>query len=122
MATSVTNQKKQARCNTCTIQLVELCYKRKLWFRLFREPLILGMRTMCWWHRIDPREYEVCHERCYGCIRFMKVALKEKSSAFVRLNNLINPVFNSLRDSIITPEEKEEAKQFARDAMGPEEQ
>lgn len=117
MVTPVSNQKKQAKCNTCTIQLVELCYKRKLWFRLFREPLILGMRIMCWWHRIDPREYQVRHERCYGCIRFMKVALKEKSPVFVRLNDLVNPVFNSLRDSIVTPEEKEEAKRFAKEAM-----
>lgn len=117
MIIPATNQKKQAKCNTCTIQLVELCYKRNLWFRLFREPLILGMRVMCWWHRIDPREYEVRHERCYGCIRFMKVALKEKSPAFVRLNDLTNPIFNSLRDSIVTPEEKEEAKRFAKEAM-----
>ena len=35
----------------------------------------------------------------------------------VLLNYLINPVFNRIRDSIVTNEEKEKARQFAVKAM-----
>lgn len=120
MTLKILSEKKRAVCNTCTIQLVELCYKRKFWFRLFREPLVLGMRIMSLWHGIDARDYEVRNQRCYGCIRFMKVALKDKSPIFCWLNDRINPIFNQLRDDIVTPLEKEEARRFASEAMGPE--
>ena len=119
-AMTLENQRvrKRAICKTCTIQLVELCYERKLWFRLFREPLVLGMRIMSSWHGIHARNYEVRNQRCYGCIRFMKEALKDKSPIFCWLNDRINPIFNQLRDEMITPQEKEEARKFAREAMG----
>jgi len=38
------NGEKYAICNTCTILLVKLCFQRVWWFRLMREPLLLGMR------------------------------------------------------------------------------
>jgi hypothetical protein len=46
---------KLAVCNTCTLNLVRLCYQRAWWFRLVREPLVLAMRAMARCHRIDPR-------------------------------------------------------------------
>ena len=101
-------------CNTCTIKLVNLCCDRKWWFYYFRLPLITGMRIMAAWHRIDPRDYKVRSEGCYGCIRFMKTALKEKSSTFRFLNDRINPVFDKVVGKIVTKEEIREAKDFAK--------
>jgi len=49
----------------------------------------------------------------------MKNALKEKSATFIWLNDRINPFFNWLRDTLITAEEKSEAKRFAETAMEP---
>jgi len=51
--------KKNAVCNTCTLKLVAIAYKRKPIFRLFREPLKIGMRILSWLYRIKPEEYEV---------------------------------------------------------------
>lgn len=108
--------KKHAVCKTCTIQLVEICYRRTWWFRLFREPMVLGMRAMARWHRIDARDYEVRTDKCYACVRFMKTALKEQSLTFRLLNNIVNPLFNRVRNGIVTPEEIEEARRFARES------
>ena len=110
-----------AICSTCTLQLVRLCYARCWWFRLFREPLLAGMRLLAWRHRINSRDYAVRTPACYGCIRFMKVALKEKSPTFRWLNGRIDPVFNRVRNSLLTEEEITQARAFAREAFSPEE-
>ncbi|MBI5576759.1 MAG: nitroreductase [Deltaproteobacteria bacterium] len=115
------NDRQYAVCNTCTIMLVALCYERVRWFRVLREPLLLGMRVLSRWHRIDPRNFRVRTESCYGCIRFMKESLKEKSYVARRVNDLINPMFNRIRDSIVTEEEIAEAKRLAREATHPPE-
>jgi len=112
---------RSAVCKTCTLQLVRLCYQRALWFRLFREPLLAGMRLLSRWHRINPRDYKVRKQECYGCIRFMKVALKEKSPTFRWLNNRVDPLFNRLRDSLLTEEEIAAASAFAGEAFSDEE-
>ena len=112
-------ENKYAVCNTCTILLVKLCYQRVWWFRWIREPLLLGMRILSWWHGINPRDYLVRTESCYGCIRFMKESLKERSAVARWLNDRINPVFNRVRDSIVTQEEIREAKRIAREATHP---
>jgi hypothetical protein len=65
------------------------------------------------WHGIDVRRYPVQHSRCHCCVRFMKNELKAKSLVFRALNYLVNPVFNRLRDLLVTEEEKAEAKRFA---------
>jgi hypothetical protein len=111
---------KDLSCRICTIRLVRLCYERARWFRWFREPLILVMRLLARWHRIDPRDYAVRSRECHGCLRFLKEDLKEKSRLFARLNDLANPTFNRLRDSIVTQEEIEEARRFARNATEPQ--
>jgi hypothetical protein len=49
----------------------------------------------------------------------MKESLKEKSTVARRLNDLINPMFNRIRDSIVTEEEIRESKCFAREATHP---
>ena len=86
-----TTIKKNAVCNTCTIRLVNAAYRRAPWFRLVREPLKWSMRLMALFYRINPDEYEVRTPSCYGCMRFYKVALKEKSRLFCWLNDQSTP-------------------------------
>ena len=110
-----------AVCNTCTIQLVKLCCERAWWFYYLRLPLVAGMRLLAFRHGIDPRSYHVRSENCYGCMRFIKTALKEKSAAFRFLNSRINPVFDKIVERIVTEEEVLESKQYARAATRPSE-
>src|SRR3972149_9591678 len=110
------NVKKNAFCNTCTLKLVSIAYRRAPWFRLFREPLKLGMRFLSWIYRVNPAEYEVRTPACFGCIRFYKVALKEKSVLFRRLHDLCHPLFDALLERIVTEEEIKQAKTYARAA------
>ena len=112
--------KKNALCNTCTLKLVSIAYRRAPWFRLFREPLKLGMRFLSWIYRVNPAEYEVRTPACFGCIRFYKVALKEKSVLFRRLHDLSNPLFDALMERIVTEEEIKQAKTYARAATAGE--
>ncbi len=79
--------------------------------------MILGMKALSRYHGINPKEYDVRTEECYGCVRFIKNALKDKSPGFVWLNEIVNPVFNRIRDSIVTEQEKVKAVDFARSAM-----
>jgi hypothetical protein len=109
--------RKNAVCNTCTIRLVNIAYQRTPWFRLVREPLKWGMRFLAFIHKIDPSEYEVRTRACYGCIRFHKVALKEKSILFRFLNDRINPLFDAMIERIVSPAEIQDAKGYARAAM-----
>ena len=115
-----TNIKKSAVCNTCTLKLVSIAYRRAPWFRLFREPLKLGMRFLSWIHRVNPSEYEVRTPDCFGCIRFYKVALKEKSGMFRRMNDLFNPLYDALLERIVTEDEIRQAKTYARAASNGE--
>lgn len=110
-----------AACNTCTIQLVKLCCERAWWFYYLRLPLVAGMRLLAVWHRIDSRDYTVRSEACYGCMRFMKTALKEKSPVFSFLNSRINPVFDKMVERLVTAEEVLESKKYARAATRPSE-
>jgi len=108
--------RKNAVCNTCTIKLVAIAYRRAPWFRVVREPLRFGMRLWAWVYRIDPSEYDVRTPACYGCIRFYKSALKERSHIFRFLNDRINPLFDALMNRIVTTEEIQQAKVYARQA------
>lgn len=112
--------RKNAVCNTCTIRLVNAAYRRTPWFRLVREPLKAGMRLMALLYRVDPGEYEVRTPSCYGCMRFYKVALKEKSGLFRALNDRVNPFFDALLERIVPPDEVQSAKAYARSAMAGE--
>jgi hypothetical protein len=96
---------KVVRCGSCTLHLVRLCYERQFLFRVFREPLLVGMNLLSWWHGIDLSACDVRTEACRGCPRFRKNALKEVSPTFRKLNEALNPLFNRWRDSLVTPEE-----------------
>ena len=112
--------KKNAVCNTCTLKFVAIAYKRKPIFRLLREPLKIGMRILSWLYRIKPEEYEVRTSLCCGCIRFYKVALKERSGIFRWLNNKVNPLFDRILESIVTEEELMKAKDYGKLAINGE--
>lgn len=105
-----------AVCGTCTLQMVELAYRRAPWFRLVREPLRLGMKLMGRWHGIDPRRYAVRTASCHGCVRFLKTALRERSATARWLNARLNPVFDRILESIVTSDEVAAAKRYARQA------
>ena len=53
---------------------------------------------------------------CFKCIRFRKNALKERSALFNWLDSYLNPMFNRVRDSLLTIEELDNARALARRA------
>jgi hypothetical protein len=108
--------KKNALCNTCTLKLVSIAYRRAPWFRLCRAPLKLGMRFLSFLYRVNPAEYEVRTPQCFGCIRFYKAALKEQSGLFRWINDMVNPLFDALLERIVNEEEIKQAKTYARAA------
>ena len=109
--------KKNAVCNTCTLKLVEIAYRRKPAFRLFREPLKMTMRILSWLYRVNPDGYEVRTPSCRGCIRFYKITLKERSGIFRWLNNKINPLFDRMLESIVIEYELKKVKDYGKNAV-----
>ncbi|MBM3166320.1 MAG: nitroreductase [Chloroflexi bacterium] len=107
---------KNAVCGTCTLKLVTIAYRRAPWFRLLREPLKLGMRLLARVHHVNTREYVVRTPACNNCIRFYKVALKEKSATFRWLHTWVNPLFDHFLEGIVTGEELRQAKTYAQAA------
>ncbi len=108
--------KKPAVCNTCTLKLVEIAYKRRPWFMLVREPLKLGMMMFAWVCRVDPNEYDVHTPSCKDCMRFYKTALKEKSMLFRRLNSWVNPMFDYVLETVVSKYEVAQARSYAKQA------
>ncbi|MFC1920203.1 nitroreductase [Chloroflexota bacterium] len=109
----MSKEQEYAVCNHCTYKLVAIAYKRAPLFRLFREPLKMGMRYLAWIHRVDARQYKMRTPNCYQCIRFYKTALFGKSVSFRWLHNRFNPVFNKLIARIVPAEERKKAKIYA---------
>lgn len=113
----MTQEPSRIVCKNCASRLAKWCYERYWWFRLIREPLLVGMRIMAWWHGIDARAHVVRNAECYGCIRFMKTELEEKSPTFRFLSDIIGRRVSRLRDSMLSQQELDAAKRFAREAM-----
>ena len=105
-----------AMCTTCTIILVKTAYDRAPWFRIVREPLRCGMVIMGYLYDVNPDDYLVKSDGCRNCVRFIKTGLKEKSALFRFLNGIINPVFDSIMETIVSEEEVLEAKKHAKEA------
>jgi hypothetical protein len=103
-------------CKLCTIRLEELCYRRAWWFRAFREVLATGVRLFALLGNIQPQRYITRSPGCHRCLRFKKNALKEQSALFRWLDSYLNPFFNRVRDSLLTPQELEEARRYAAEA------
>jgi len=108
--------KKNATCGNCTLKLVTIAYQRAPWLRLLREPLKLGMRTLSMLHHVETSEYLVRTPACYNCIRFYKVALKEKSATFRWFHKWLNPLFDHVIETIVTEEERKQAREYAQAA------
>jgi hypothetical protein len=110
----------QEPCKMCTIRLERLCYQRAWWFRLFRETMATGIRVFALFYRINPTDHPARSPACHGCIRFRKNALKERSGLFRWLDGYLNPLFNRVRDSLLTADELQEARDHAKRAADPD--
>jgi hypothetical protein len=106
-------------CRICTIRLEELCYQRAWWFRAFREVLATGIRVFALIYRIPADRHPPRSARCRNCLRFRKNALKEGSALFGWLDGYLNPFFNRIRDSLLTPAELESARELAKRSEDP---
>ena len=107
-------------CTICTIRLEALCYRRAWWFRAFRELLASGIRVFAVAYRIRSDKHETRSKMCYRCLRFRKNILHEHSQLFRWLDGYLNPWFNRMRDSLLTPEELDQARGLARRAADPD--
>ncbi|MCG3147817.1 MAG: hypothetical protein PCFJNLEI_01258 [Verrucomicrobiae bacterium] len=103
-------------CRVCTIRLEQLCYQRAWWFRAFREVLATGVRLFALVYRIHPGNYPTRSPFCHGCLRFRKNALKEQSALFRWFDARVNPLFNRVRDSLLTEQERVDARRFAEES------
>ncbi|MDD5038048.1 MAG: hypothetical protein PHN78_01855 [Dehalococcoidales bacterium] len=74
------------------------------------------MRTLSIIHHVDTSEYLVRTPACYNCIRFYKVAVKEKSATFRWLHKWINPLFDRVIETIVTEEERKQTREYAQAA------
>ena len=107
MSNSVPYSDAISACKICTIRLEELCYQRAWWFRAFREVLATGIRLFAVVLWVRTREAKPRSRACGRCLRFRKNALKLRSPFFNWLDGYLNPLFNRVRDSLLTPEELE---------------
>jgi len=112
--------KNVTHCKICTIRLEQLCYRRAWWFRVFRECLAIGIRLFSIAYGISPSQYTPRSKMCHNCLRFRKNILKERSRLFCWLDAYLNPVFNHARNSLLTPQELEDARALALRAADPD--
>jgi len=105
-----------AVCPGCTLMVVKLAYRRHPWFRIFRVPLWLGMWLLSWWHGFDPDDYLLRNRACYGCLRFRKNILSERSRLFCLLNGCIAGPFGQMLGRLTEGLDPEEKKRFARES------
>lgn len=105
-----------ASCKICTIHLEEICAKRVWWFRAFCEVLASCVRLYAFAASVRTDEHKSRSSMCKTCIRFRKNILKESSPLFNWLDGLLNPIFNHVRNGLLTPEELDRARLLARRA------
>lgn len=106
----------QTECKMCTIRLEKLCYQRAWWFRLFRETLATGVRLFAILYQVTSKGYEARSPMCHKCLRFQKLEVKARSGLFRWLDGYVNPIFNRVRDSLLTQAELEQMRELARRA------
>ena len=114
----MSNRRGNALCGNCTFKLVIIAYRRAPWFRVVREPMLVGMRILARIHRVSIAKYEAKFPTgaCYNCIRFYKLALRDESVAFRWLHGRVNPMFNYILGHIVTKEERKQAFQYGQAA------
>lgn len=98
--------------------MVRLASERAWWFGPARAPLVLGMRALAFVHRVDPSAYAHRSEDCRGCLRFLKLELKERSRLFRVLHGILNPCFDRVLEGLLTPQEMADGKRVAKDLYG----
>jgi hypothetical protein len=99
------------------MDLIRKIYKKRPWFRIIREPLILGMKILSAINGIKREEHARGHPECDGCVRFMKAELEMRSWTFRFVNKLIGPWFRNIRDKGLNDEDFQNAKKKAADMM-----
>jgi len=114
--TPVSQTIEYASCKVCVIRLEQLCYQRAWWFRPFREVLATGIRVFALVYRVPREAYAARSAMCHGCLRFRKNAVKKHSPLFNYFDEYLNPVFNRVRDSLLTPDELAWARNLAQRA------
>lgn len=105
-----------ASCKVCVIRLEHLCYRRAWWFRPFREVLATGIRLFALVYRVPREAYAARSTMCHKCLRFRKNAVKKHSPLFNYFDGYLNPLFNRVRDSLLTPDELAWARALAQQA------
>lgn len=110
----------QPVCRVCTLHLEQLCDRRAWWFRSFKAVLRAGIRLFALAYRIPPESAVPRSRHCHHCLRFRKNALKQRSPLFVWLDGYLNPLFNRLRDSLLSPAELQQARELALRREDPE--
>jgi hypothetical protein len=53
---------------------------------------------------IGPKDFPVKSEGCYGCVRFTKSGLKDRSSLVKFINRIVNPIFDGIMETIVRKE------------------
>jgi hypothetical protein len=114
----VNNSNKRPPCGMCTFKCAMIAYRRAPWFRLVREPMLLGMRFFAFIHHVEPvvKSFPFPTSACNRCIRFYKAVLFQKSPTFRWLHGRVNPIFNYFMDRIVTQEERKQARSYAQAA------
>ncbi len=112
------NLNKRPACGMCTFKCAMIAYRRAPWFRLVREPMLVGMRFFAFMHHIEPEveTFPFPTVTCHQCIRFYKSVLLKKSPTFRWLHGRVNPLFNYFMDRIVTKEERQQARLYAQAA------
>jgi len=86
---------------------------------VFRQLLALGVHLFALVTRTRPTSIRPRSPYCHSCLRFRKNALKRESAIFRHLDKIINPLFNRLRDSLLTQEELKRARGLAKRTEDP---
>jgi hypothetical protein len=109
---------KRPICGMCTLKCAMIAYRCSPWFRLIREPMLVGMRFVAIIHQVEPEveAFPFPTATCHKCIRFYKLVLFKKSSTFRWLHSRVNPIFNYFMDRIVTQEERKQAREYALSA------
>ena len=105
-----------ASCKICTIRLETLCYQRAWWFRVFREILAGGIRHFRYRLSHSPEGLSRALADVFQMHSVPQERLKERSALFNWLDSYLNPMFNHVRNSLLTAEELENARALARRA------
>ena len=104
---------KLTKCNTCTIELIEIAYRRAPWFKIIREPLVMSLKFIAFLKGYNIKDIQPPSIECAQCPRFIKNILKGSSPLFNSIHNVLNPLFDRIIMKIVLEDEIIEAKKRA---------